>query len=394
MLSLNEWMALLKSGEAPVEVQVIVTCCVVVVALLVMFIYEKWIRVRIEKIIWKSNNKWDDFIFSDKVMRALGYFIPFIIVYEALPYCLEQDTFVYIVARRVLSASLIVVVASVLGHVISGINDKIQASDTSNRPTSGIFQMIKIVVWCISVILIIATLIDKDPRTLLGGMTAFAAVLSLVFKDTIMGLVAGVQLAAYDMIHVGDWIILDKYGINGSVQEVTLNIVKVRNWDNSIATIPPHVLMTDSFQNYNNMFKSKARRIAVELAIDFNTVKLCSDALEQSLKDKGLYASSSEVQSDVEDERKVNLTLFSRYVEKYLSKQPYVNTDMFYMVRVRKPSPNGLPIEIYCYVNNVEWKHFEHTQSRVIEHVIAVLPEFGLKIFQSPSGQDITTLKS
>lgn len=393
MLSLGEWMALLESGKAAVETQLLVTCCVIAFALLVTFVYENWLRVLIEKIIWRSRNTWDDYIFNDKLMRVLGYFLPVLIIHELLPYSIEHGTFVYVACRRALAAGVIAIAAACIGIVISGVNDKIQSSDKNNRPTAGIFQMIKIVVWCFAAILIIATLIDKDPRTLLTGLTAFAAVLSLVFKDTIMGLVAGVQLAAYDMIHVGDWIILEKHGINGSVEEVTLNIVKVRNWDNSVATIPPYVLMTDSFMNYNKMSQDKARRIAVELSIDFNSVRLSTSELEQSLKEKGLYVSPGEIAQDVEDEKQVNLTLFSRYVEKYLSVQPFVRTDKYFMVRVRKPAPTGLPVEIYCYVSNVEWKHFEHTQSRVVEHVIAVMPEFGLRIFQSPAGMDFTSLK-
>ena len=393
MLSLNEWVALLESGKASVEGQVIASGIVVAVALMVMFVYENRLRVAIEKVIWRSNNTWDDYIFSDKVMRTLGYFLPFLVIYMALPYCIMKDTFVYVVISRVVSSSLVALVAALISRFISGVNDKIQASDNTNRPTSGIFQMIKIVVWCFAIILIIATLIDKDPRTLLTGLTAFAAVLSLVFKDTIMGLVAGVQLAAYDMIHVGDWIEMGKHGIDGTVEEVTLNIVKVRNWDNTVATIPPHLLMSESFKNYSKIFTDKARRISLELFIDFNSVRLCTSEIEESLKEKGLYAAINDVECDVQETRKVNLTLFSRYIEKFLSEQPYVRKDKFFLVRVKQPVPTGLPLEVYCYIDNVAWKHFEHTKSRVVEHLIAVMPEFGLRIFQSPSGQDFTSLK-
>lgn len=393
MLTLEEWVALLESGKAEIGTQALVTTSVVAFALLLLMIYEKWIRVAIEKVVWRSHNTWDDYIFSDKVIRALGNFIPFLIVYYALPYCVEKDTFFYVVARRILASGLVLLVAFVLGRLINGVNDKIQASDKTNRPTAGIFQMIALVVWCLSVIIVISILIDKNPWKLLAGLGGAAALMMLVFQDTIKGLVAGVQLAAYDMIHVGDWIALPKHGIDGSVQEVTLNVIKVRNWDNSVATIPPYVLMTDSFLNYNKMSQEKARRIMVELLIDFNTVRLASDELEESLKTKGLYVAPGEIVADVEDKKKVNLTLFMRYVEKYLSEQPFVRTDKYYMARVRKPSSTGLPIEIYCYVSNSEWRHFEHTQSRVVEHVVAVLPEFGLRIFQSPTGLDLTSLK-
>lgn len=393
MMSLNEWIDLLSSGKATIETQMIVTAGVVIVALLVLLIYENWVRIAIEKFIWRSKNTWDDFVFSDKVMRAVGYFIPFMIVYMALPYCVSSDAFFYEIARRVLLSCLVLITTFVGGRLISGVNEKIQSSDKNNRPTAGIFQMIALVMWCLSAIIVVAILIDKSPWKLLAGLGGAAALMMLVFQDTIKGLVAGVQLAVYDMVHVGDWIVLEKYGINGSVQEVTLNVVKVRNWDNSVGTIPPYVLMTDSFLNYNKMSQEMARRIAVELLVDFNSVRLASPELEKSLKEKGLYVAPGEVIADVEDERLVNLTLFSRYVEKYLASQPFVRTEKYFMVRVRKPAPTGLPVEIYCYVSNSEWKLFEHTQSRVIEHIIAVMPEFGLRIFQSPSGMDIASLK-
>lgn len=385
---------MLSSGKAELSAQLIVTACVVGVALIILFIYEKWVRIAIEKIIWRSSNKWDDYIFNDKVIRSLGYFIPFFIIYSTLPYCLAPDSFLHELCRRILSSGMVLLVAFVICHIINGVNDKIQASDKSNRPTAGIFQMIVLIIWCIAVVIVLATLINKNPWGIFAGLGGAAALMMLIFQDTIKSLVAGVQLAAYDMVHVGDWIVLEKYGINGNVQEVTLNIVKVRNWDNSVATIPPYVLMTDSFINYNKMFEDQARRIAMELLIDFNSVRIASDELQQSLQQKGLYVAPGEIISDVEDERLVNLTLFTRYIEKYLSQLPFVRTDKYFMARVRKPAPTGLPVQIYCFVSNSEWKHFEHTQSRIIEHVVAVIPEFGLRIFQSPTGIDITSLRN
>ena len=392
MIWINEWLERLATGKADIETQAIVTACVVLVALLAMFVYEKWIRVAIEKIVRHSPNTWDNYVFGDRVIRAMGYFIPFLIVYSALPYCVVGGTFFYVAVRRVLLSALVLLVAFVVGRVINGVNEKIQASDSSNRPTAGIFQMLALVVWCLSVIVVISILVNKSPWRLLAGLGGAAALMMLVFQDTIKGLVAGVQLAVYDMVHVGDWIVLPKYNIDGCVQEVTLNIIKVRNWDNSVATIPPYVLMTDSFLNYNKMSQEKARRIMFDLLVDFNSVRLASPTLEESLKAKGLYVAPGEVIADVEDCTKVNLTLFMRYVEKYLSEQPFVRTDKYFMARVRKPTPTGLPIEVYCYVSNSEWRHFEHTQSRVLEHIVAVMPEFGLRIFQSPSGLDISSL--
>lgn len=394
MMTLDEWVALLGSGKAEQTTQIMVLVSVLIVAILIMLIYEKWIRKTLVRLVAASRNTWDDYLLSDNVLRTLGYFIPSLVVFQALPYCIESDTLFSTVLHRVLLSAIVLQVAFLLGRMISGVNDKIQASDKNNRPTAGIFQMIALVVWVLSVIIVISILIDKSPWKLLAGLGGAAALMMLVFQDTIKGLVAGVQLAVYDMIHVGDWIALPKYGIDGSVEEVTLNIIKVRNWDNSVATIPPYVLMTDTFQNYNKMSQERARRIMVELLVDFNSVHLASSELEESLKAKGLYVAPGEIEADVEDPKKVNLTLFMRYVENYLSEQPFVCKNKYYMARVRKPSAIGLPIEIYCYISNSEWRHFEHTQSRVVEHIVAVMPEFDLRIFQSPSGMDVTSLKN
>lgn len=394
MMTLDEWVALLGSGKIEQTTQIIALVSVLILATLIMLIYEKWIRKILVKLVSTSHNMWDDYLLSEKVLRALGYFIPSLVVFQALPYCIEGNTLFSIMMYRILLSAIVLQVAFLLGQMISGVNDKVQASDKNNRPTAGIFQMITLVVWVLSVIVVISILINKSPWKLLAGLGGAAALMMLVFQDTIKGLVAGVQLAVYDMIHVGDWIALPKYGIDGSVQEVTLNIIKVRNWDNSVATIPPYVLMTDTFQNYNKMSQERARRIMVELLIDFNSVRLASSELEESLKAKGLYVAPGEIEADVEDSKMVNLTLFMRYVEKYLSEQPFVCTDKYYMARVRKPSATGLPIEIYCYISNSEWRHFEHTQSRVVEHIVAVMTEFDLRIFQSPSGMDVVSLKN
>ena len=393
MLSLTEWVALLENGKASFEAQVIVSCCVVAVALVVTFVYRNWLCKLVKKIVKRSNNKWDDYLMGDKPLKSFGLIIPFFIVYEALPFSLCHDIFIYEALRRIILAVLISLISNSLCIVISGINEKIQSSSTSNRPTAGIFQMVKIIVWFIAFILIVAALMNRNPGTLLTGLTAFAALLSLIFKDIITGHVAGVQLAAYDMVHVGDWISMEQHGIDGNVEEVSINIVKVRNWDNTVATISPYLLMTESFQNYSKIFQDKARRISIEFFLDFNSVRLCTPEMEESLKEKGLYVEKGEVELDVEEIRKVNLTLFSRYVEKFLAEQPYLRKDKFFLVRVKQPVSTGLPFEVYCFVDNVMWKHFEHTKSRVVEHIVAVMPEFGLCIFQSPSGMDLSLIK-
>ena len=224
---------------------------------------------------------------------------------------------------------------------------------------------------------------------MLAGIGASAAVLMLVFQDTIIGLVAGVQLAAYDMIHKGDWVVMEKNNINGIVVDVNLNTVKVRNWDYSIVTVPPHALMTESFNNYRNMRHAKARRITIKLMLDSRTVVEAEEQLMKKLSEKGMLVDSKDLPGTVDDPILTNLHLFSMYVEQYMMNLPHVNVRGLLMVRIGAPTAQGLPVEAYCHINKVDWKPFEQAHARLVEHLLAVLPYFGLSVFQSPTDTSI-----
>lgn len=241
----------------------------------------------------------------------------------------------------------------------------------------------------VGVIIIVSTLIDKDPVNILTGLGASAAILMLVFKDTIMGLVAGVQLSANDMLRPGDWITMPKYGADGTVIEVTLTTVKVRNWDNTITTVPPYALVSDSFQNWRGMRESGGRRVKRSINIDMNTVHFCT--LEQ-MKTFEKQAWMSDFEKTGKEE--VNLYVFRHYLEYYLRHNPRVNTELILMVRQLQPTPQGLPIELYFFSANKDWIPYERLQAEVFDHLLAVLPEFGLRVFQSPSGLDVLSLSS
>jgi miniconductance mechanosensitive channel len=236
-------------------------------------------------------------------------------------------------------------------------------------------------------LIIVGIVMDKDPTTLLTGLGASAAILMLVFKDSIMGLVAGVQLSANDMLRPGDWIELPKYGADGNVIEVTLTTVKVQNWDKTITTIPPYVLVSDSFQNWRGMFDSGGRRIKRSIYIDMNSVGFCSAEQIKDYRSKGLV-------KETESERAVNLTLFREWLEEWLHNHPSVNKDMTIMVRQLQPTPQGLPLELYFFFNGTQWVQYEHFQAEIFEYVLAIMPEFGLKAFQSPSGEDISGMSA
>jgi miniconductance mechanosensitive channel len=222
---------------------------------------------------------------------------------------------------------------------------------------------------------------------ILTGLGASAAILMLVFKDTIMGLVAGVQLSANNMLRPGDWITMPKYGADGTVIEVTLTTVKVQNWDNTITTIPPYALVSDSFQNWRGMRESGGRRIKRSLNIDMTTVHFCTPQQLKNFEKRGWLEGFERTGKE-----EVNLHVFRHYLERYLRHHPRVNTSLTLMVRQLQPTPQGLPIELYFFSANKDWIPYERLQAEVFDHVLAVLPQFGLKVFQSPTGTDILAL--
>ena len=256
-----------------------------------------------------------------------------------------------------------------------------------NRPLKGIYQMINLVAIGIGIILIISILIDQNAATILAGLGASAAVLMLIFKDSILGLVAGVQLSANDMLRPGDWITMPKYGADGDVLEVSLTTVKVRNFDKTITTIPPYALVSDSFQNWRGMRETGGRRIKRSIFIDMTTVHFCSD------KEKIMFASRGwidEAQAKPETQV-VNLYVFRSYLQNYLRERPRTHKELMIMVRQMQPTSEGLPLEIYCFSNTTVWPEYEQIQGEIFDHILAVIPEFGLRILQRPSGNDLST---
>ena len=224
---------------------------------------------------------------------------------------------------------------------------------------------------------------DQDPTSILAGLGASAAVLMLIFKDSILGLVAGVQLSANDMLRPGDWITMTKYGADGYVIEVSLTTVKVQNFDKTITTIPPYALVSDSFQNWRGMRETGGRRIKRSVNIDMNTVHFCSPDEMQGFIDKGLIDPKTDI-----NEKTVNLAIFRNYILNYLNNHPKVNKDLMIMVRQMQPASEGMPLEIYCFSDTPDWIPYEALQSEIFEHVMAMVQEFNLRLFQRPAGTD------
>ena len=334
------------------------------------------------KLTQKTATEWDDIILNDKTVRIACDLIIAFSLAATIPFWFDGETLLGTITSRICNVYITALVISLICNVLNSAYKILsEAEKTKNHTLQGVFQMLKILFISIGVIIITSIIIDKDPTRLLTGLGASAAVLMLVFKDSIMGLVAGVQLAANDMLRPGDWIEMPKYGADGFVIDVTLTTVKVQNWDKTITTIPPYALVSDSFQNWRGMFDSGGRRIKRSIYIDMTSIGFCSDGQVKQLMDKNYI-------KEKRNEKSVNLTLFREWLEEWLRNHPKVNKDMIILVRQLQPTPQGLPLELYFFYDGTMWIPYEHLQAEIFEYIYALLPEFGLRTFQSPAGTD------
>lgn len=367
----------------------------VALILLISYIMTKLFRhlviPAVHKITSRTKATWDDYLFNEKIMTSFCRMIPPIMFYLLLPFVFNN---VPQVLDILLKGCLIYLVITTLMLVNSFLNSLYEISNEHetlrNRPLKGIYQMINLVAIGIGIILIISILIDQNAATILAGLGASAAVLMLIFKDSILGLVAGVQLSANDMLRPGDWITMPKYGADGDVLEVSLTTVKVRNFDKTITTIPPYALVSDSFQNWRGMRETGGRRIKRSIFIDMTTVHFCSEREKEMFASRGWI---DEAQAKPETQV-VNLYVFRNYLQNYLKEHPRTHKELMIMVRQMQPTSEGLPLEIYCFSNTTVWPEYEQIQGEIFDHILAVIPEFGLRIFQRPSGNDLTNTVS
>ncbi len=378
-----EQEALLNLSE---QMRVIISCALVVAAYLVDFLCCKLLIPVIRKIAARTAFKWDNYLTGGKVLHNIFHLIPPVTFLVALPLLYPGQNWTSFVTKA-LYIYLIVIGTRLINEFISSLYAISSDSDLlRDKPMKGVYQMLKVLVVCVAVILTLGVLLERDFTTLLAGLGASAAVLMLIFKDTILGLVAGIQLSAHDMLRPGDWIVMEKYGVNGTVEEVTLNTVKVRNWDNTIVTVPPYALVSDSFQNWRGMRESDGRRVARSLNIDVNSIRFCTpEELE-------LFSSEAWADGRTLDSNSVNLGLFRTATEHYLRTLAQVNTDLRILVRQLEPTSEGLPIQLYFFTREKDWVAHEHIAADIIEHIIATLPRFGLRLFQKPTGEDIKAI--
>jgi len=340
-----------------------------------------------------------------RVIGRLANIVPALVLSGGIELVPGRPDALVTVVQNVCSAFIVLTIALALGSALNVVNVLYSRRPSARlKPIKGYVQVSKIVIYAIAVILMIATLIDRSPLILLSGLGAMAAVLLLIFQDTLLSLVASVQISSNDIIRVGDWIEMPQLNADGDVIDIALHTVKVQNFDKTITTIPTKRFITDSFRNYRGMQEAGGRRIKRALNIDQNSVHFLSDAEREhlhrfNLLDDYLTAKEQELadwnrklekrgQEPVNTRRVTNLGTFRAYVERYLRAHPGVRQDMTLLVRQMPLSSEGLPIEVYCFTNTTVWAQYEGIQGDIFDHLLSILPEFGLYVFQHPSGRD------
>lgn len=375
----------IEKNDLSWSTQVVLILAILLISYLMTLVFRHLIMPAVRKITARTKATWDDYLFNDKMMTSFCRMIPPIIWYVLLPLAFN-DSSAYLL-QILLKISLICLIITALMLIKCFLDSLYEISSEhealKNRPLKGIYQMINLVAIGIGIILIISILIDQNATAILTGLGASAAILMLIFKDSILGLVAGVQLSANDMLRPGDWITMTKYGADGYVVEVSLTTVKVQNFDKTITTIPPYALVSDSFQNWRGMRESGGRRIKRSLFIDMTTVHFCTPEEVARFTEKGWISAPAE-----SSEPPVNLHVFREYALKYICSHPDVNHDLMQMVRQLQPTTEGIPVEVYCFSNTPDWIPYETLQGELFDHLIAMVPEFGLHIFQRPAGTD------
>lgn len=368
---------------------------IAIIAAMAYLLFHRVICPILKLVASRTSTKWDDDLMTEDVLRAVSQTMPALVVAWLLPNMFVGHLTLFIWIKKLTLFYIVWSCVHLVNRLIEAVFYALEKRQVGRiHSLKGTFQMFKLIVIGIGVIIGAAILFDRSPIAILTALGASAAVLMLVFKDTILGLVAGVQLTANKMLQKGDWIICEKAGANGEVLDISLTTVKVRNWDNSIITIPPYNLISDSFQNYQPMRSLGGRRVSRYVYIDVNSVRfLDADELE-SLQADGLI----DAKDINEDLKIVNLGIFRIHLERWLKSRKDVvvkkGRTMFVMVRQLQPTPQGIPLELYFFTSKTDWAEYERIQSEIFDYVYAIISRFGLRIYQAPSGLDILGLST
>ena len=386
---------------------ILISASLIVFCFLSDFIARKTILAIIERIIRKTKNTWDDVLLEQNVFKHVAHIVPALligvlasVIYEGHPdwvVALEKISEIY------LTVAIILTVVAFFKAFQFYLESR---PFLRGKPLESYMQLIRLIIYILGGIYIISILIDKSPTGIFSALGAMSVVLMLVFKDTILGFVGSIQIAANDMVKIGDWVEFPKFGADGDVIEIKLQTVKVQNWDKTITTIPTYSFVSDAFKNWRGMSESGGRRIKRSINIDMNSVRFCNKQLQEKLskiqllkeyfKQKEIEINEYNIEKNTDHSANIrqltNLGSFRAYLEKYLNTNNQISKDMTFLVRQLAPNEKGLPIEIYVFSSEQRWAHYEAIQSDIFDHIIAILPEFELRVFQAPTGNDFKQL--
>ncbi len=387
----------------------IIVSLILFLSWLAYYVTKKILINAIHKIVKKTRFTWDDIIFQRKVLNRIAHLAPAIVIYYFAVIGLADFPEISSGIKGGANIYMIFIGMLVIDSFLSGLHNAYLTLPISReRPIKGYVQTVKIIIYFLGIIFILSVILGKSPNALVAGLGAVAAILILVFKDTILGFVSSIQLSANNMVKPGDWISMPSRNADGTVMEITLHTVKVQNWDKTISTIPTYALISESFQNWRGMEESKGRRIARSVYIDIKSAKFCTNEMLEKFKRIKLirdyiiqkqeeiekYNQEIEVEENDRVSRRnlTNVGVFRKYIEIYLDKHPQIHPNKppyITLVRHFQPTEKGLPIQIYCFSKLQAWGDYEKVQADIFDHILSVVPEFELRVFQNPSGDDL-----
>jgi len=382
----------------------------VIISFIADFIARRIILGVVRTYVKRSKNTYDDVFLEKRVFHSLAHLVPAFIIYYSIPWVFNDIAISISLLQKIITLYMIVVVMTVITRFLRGLEHiGLHSNRMEGKPVSSYTQVFVIVNYIGGAILILSMLIGKSPVTILTAFGAATAVILLIFRDTILGLVASIQISANDMVRLGDWVSVEKYGADGDVIEINLTTVKIRNWDKTITTVPTYAFISDSFKNWRGMQSVGLRRIKRSLNIDLSSVKFVTDEMRQQyLKYERVKDYVNQRQGEIDNYNKetkadknelingrhmTNLGVFRRYAENYLKGHPKIDHREIIMVRHLQPTEKGLPLEIYAFSNDIEWLNYEIIQADIFDHLLAAVEKFDLRVFQNPSGNDIKNLE-
>ncbi|GLP97811.1 mechanosensitive ion channel family protein [Paraferrimonas sedimenticola] len=354
----------------------------------------------LNRIIERSKVTWDDIVMQHRVLEKLSVVVPLLVFDLMVPLFMASESFIESLLQKALGLMIMLQITRVLFALLNAINDMADANEVGRRlPVNSVVQLVKLFLSFVLVILAVSLITDHSPVYFLSGLGVATGLVMLVFRDTILGFVAGIQLAANNMVSKGDWIEMPKYGADGEVEQVSLTTVKVRNWDKTITMIPAYALVSDAFKNWRGMSESGGRRIKRSVLLDINSVSFLSDEQLEGLKRFRLLSDyltrkQGEIGTakGINGRQLTNIGTFRAYLEAYLKANQNIHGDMTFLVRQLASTDSGVPIEVYVFANDTRWAHYEAIQADIFDHIFAILPEFGLRAFQRPAGVDFSEL--